>query len=196
MRKSILAALLFLALPLHAQTQSAPGQPPPTTPPPDFVNGVDTVLGFVPQGWYWNVTSKLSIGVSTDIGDFYTVGARDYYNGQWLSGWGKELFPITYNGNEAAYLSAQNVFNANEGGKGAIGGAFGIRPINLINAIGTAAGAASNVIKLPPWAQSINNFMSVEAGADYRIQNTPGVSRLVLTVGGQVRVPFDLLKGL
>lgn len=177
---------------LPADLQSAP-DPAPTPIMQDLQNA----LGYVPATWTsLQLTPNLSIGISKDVGDFYTVGARDYVNGQWLSGWGKELFPIVYKGQEVAYIAAQNLFNASEAGKGAVGAAIGIRPVNLINGLAQGLGAASQLINLPPVAQQVGNFLSFEAGYDYRIQNTPGVSRHVGTVGGQVRIPFDLLKGL
>lgn len=176
--------------------QAPVGAPPPTAPPQLF-QSIGNAAGYLPKcaGWL-HVTAKLSIGLSQDIGDFYTVGARDFHNGQWLSGWGKEAAPIRYDDREVAFIALHNLFNADKGGKGAIGGALGIRPVNLINGVGAAVGAVDDVIPLPPWAQKINNFTSLEAGVGYRLQNVPGVSRLETTLGGQVRVPLDLLKGL
>ncbi|MDE2099551.1 MAG: hypothetical protein KGL39_20025 [Patescibacteria group bacterium] len=191
MKKIIVGILMCLA----SQAWAQQGTPPPSSIPVGFASTVNTIQGYVPASLNLHITNKLTLGVSTDVGDFYTVGARDYNNGQWLAGWGKELFPIKYNSNEVAYLSAQNVFNASEGGKGAIGVALGFRPINMINGIASGIGVVGNFISLPPFAQSLSNYLSIEFGYDYRLQNTPGVSRNVLTIGGQVRVPLNLLAG-
>lgn len=188
--KTLIIVVALLGLSRMASAQDA-------TAPTPALQDVSMLLGYVPQTWTkWQITSRLSLGVSKDVGDFYTVGARDYFNGQWLSGWGKELFPFIYDYNEAAYISVQNLFNANEGGKGAIGAAFGFRPVNLINDVARAAGALGDIIVLPPFLRQVNNFTSIEAGWNYRFQNVPGVSREERTIGGQVRIPFNLLKGL
>lgn len=164
-----------------------------STAPTAALQAVDEARGYMPNSWDWKINSHFSIGISSDVGDFYTVGCFDYVNNQFLAGWGKELFPVKYNNREVAYFAAQNVFNANEGGKGAIGGAFGVRPVNLINSVAQAVGTVGSLVTLPPLLNTISNYSSFEVGYAYRLQNIPGLSRHEGTVGGQVRVPFDLL---
>lgn len=124
--------------------------------------------------------------------DPYIVGVRDFYNGQWLAGYGKELFPITRNGVEILYIAGYNVFNADEAGKGAVGLSVGCRPVAFINEVGEIVGATHKVITLPPFAEKIGKLSSLEFGYARRFFNaSPSWSRDVWSFGGQVALPLS-----
>lgn len=89
MKSLLVAVLMFGAVAARAQ---APADPSP------LIQQVAKAAGYLPASWDLNITKKLSIGVAHDAGGFYTIGVRDYFNGQWLAGWGYELFPIKYDG--------------------------------------------------------------------------------------------------
>lgn len=145
---------------------------------------------------------KLDLGkgfsVSIDTGmDLNTVGAYDFNNGQWLSGFSKELFPVTKDGKKIAYLAAEQLFNISEAGKGSFGMAFGVPtgPVTSLLQEWTVKLVPSS--KLPPWVMTLSEWTSFEVGAGYRFfGSSPDTKPWVYTIGGQVRIPLDSIRSL
>lgn len=160
-------------------------------------------LPHIPVGPYSvNLSGNFALGLNLNY-DVYLEGARDYYNGQWLAGWGKELAPLTHNGNEVLFVSAYNLYNADEAGRGVIGGAVGCRPIALINEAARIAGLANGLIPTPKcdtqcdglganFLKDVAEYSSIEVGGGYRMfSSPPGVSRFASTIGGQIHIPLS-----
>ena len=138
-------------------------------------------------------SSGFSIGVSTTMNDTYVVGGWDFLGKEAVAGYGKELFPIKKNGTEIAYIAGHHLFYSGEAGRGAFGLALGVRPIAMINTIGTAVGTVGTIITLPVWTEKINKLLSVEVGYSRRgvFETVPdGHSANVFTVGGQIAIPI------
>lgn len=127
-----------------------------------------------------------------------TLALRDYYNGQWLVGYGHEVGYLMRGGDEIAFLDAWNAFNTDDG-KGVFGASFGVHPtaaiMHTINAITGSSPAAS---VLPPWLKKSNSWESIEIGAGDRVfgGGGPGVKNFCATFGFEVTIPYGQILGV
>jgi hypothetical protein len=176
MRKIMLAAVMFLAVAVKAQSIN-------TNPL-----------------WSTNLGHNYSLTLPSiaQIETVNTVALRDYYNGQWLVGYGHEFFYLYRNGVETAFLDGWNVFNTDDG-KGVFGVSLGIHPLAGAYAFADSIVASVNGAgySLPSWASKVNNFESIEVGAGDRVfgGGGPGVKRFAAIVGGEINIPFSSLFG-
>lgn len=123
------------------------------------------------------------------------LALRDYYNGQWLIGYGHEVAYLTRNGDELAYADVWNAFNTDDG-RGVFGASIGIHPAAAFyDTIGALFGAAQSFGQsLPPWAQKLNSFTSLEIGEGNRFFGGGGpAKRRVDAIGGEINIPFGEL---
>ncbi len=135
----------------------------------------------------WDLGRGFSIGLDTSL-DIEGVGARDYNNGQWLTGLSKEVFPVFKGDTKVVYIAAENLFIVDEKGKGALGGALGIPTGPITDLLQKYVPGA----KLPSWAAKASAWTSLEVGAGYRFFDLPaGVRPWAYTIGGRVRIPVD-----
>lgn len=172
MKKLILLGLTLVAAPSFAQSTS-----------------LCTVAG--PCA---NLGKNWGLGLSLDPWQGYMWGGRDYYNGKFAAGYGYEAGDLYHNGKNLAYISVMHIFNSVQDSRGAIGLNIGIRPINLINGIASfVAGVPGDLVTLPPWLQNIGNWVSLDTGYAYKMQQAlPGESRNEFLIGGKVQKRFDL----
>ena len=163
--------------------------PAPGSPLAEVLDAQALVEKYAPKvvGLKLPISSSYSVWVSSSL-DSYAVGGRNITQGYYVEGVAHKMLNICGHGSEVAYVSIYNVYNASEGGRGAIGLALGVRPINAINDIATVAGAASQLITLPPIMGQLGNFVDIEAGCGYDF----GSAHLGCTIMGGVRAPFDL----
>lgn len=148
------------------------------------------------QGLSTNIGSTgFSIGISTTMNDAYIVGGWDFVNKEPIAGYGKEIFPIGYHGNEVLYIAGQNLFYPGEAGRGAFGVSLGARPLAAINAVGTICGVASQIVTLPKWTGGVSQFASVEVGYARRGlfgEAVPqGQKSDVVAVLGKINIPIS-----
>ena len=148
---------------------------------------------------------SFSIGISTSVDDVYADVSRDWYNGMWLMGYGKEVFPIFHRDSitkvryEVAYIGVYNEFAGLEGGKGVFGADLGIKlPTIILHGIGWATD--HDLIKdLPPWGQKLQYATSVEFGGGDRFfglsdqMKVDGVKAMCWTVGVHVNLPVSFV---
>lgn len=151
---------------------------------------------------------------SNPVSAIHPLGVREFVNGQWLTGYGKDLayyqIPGTLNGKPLPklYLALDHLFNADEllaapgKARGVFGPAIGTEIGGLASKVQGAANFAINfvhetggpVIQAPPWlTEQLDNWLTVEAGGGYRLfGNMPDVKPWSAWVGGRVRIQFDL----
>lgn len=148
-----------------------------------------------------------SIGLNTDF-NFYTVAQRDWFNGMWLIGYGKDIAPLyrTYSDGtkkELLFLGVYNTFAVGDG-RGVFGLDFGVHATAVADGlqgfVNSISGLKLDVIpQMPPWLQKIGQWTTFEVGAGYRVFGQPksfddqNIKRFCATVGGQVKVPFETL---
>ena len=155
-----------------------------------------------------NLFDGYSVALSTSLDDFYTVVDRDWYNGQWLIGYGKEAVPFYRTSSdgikrEICYIGIYNAFAVNDGA-GVFGLDLGVHiPTLFIQTYQTFENNnADFVASLPGWAQKLNDAVSIEVGAGDRIFGMPtalansGVKRFAATVGAHVTLPFGSVFGV
>ena len=145
-----------------------------------------------------------SIALSTSLGDAYADVTRDYLNGMWLMGYGKEIAPAYHVDSvsgvkyEFAYIGFYNVFALGDG-KGVFGLDLGIKlPTIVLNGVGWLTN--QDIIKqLPPWGQKLQYVTSLEAGYGYRVfgiskeMTAQGIRKECWTVGAHINMPIDYI---
>ena len=125
------------------------------------------------------------------------VGAFDFKHSQWMTGASKDLLLVNKGPKQVLYLSGENLFNLNEKGKGAFGLALGTPIGTLTSKLDDLIGHILPDKTMPIWLSNIGNWVSVEAGASYRIFGCPeGQTPMVYTVGGKLRIPVEDFKKL
>ena len=148
-----------------------------------------------------------SVSLSTSVNDFYTEVDRDFYNGMWEIGYGKELLPISKFNSESkktyeiADIGLFNTFVGGDG-QGIFGVSVGIKtPTLIIKAIQTIEGVPDLMVKLPKWASVLAQSSSVDIGYGNRLFGVPkalaseGIVSNSWDVGIHVNIPFgDLFQ--
>lgn len=144
----------------------------------------------------WGLGGDFRLSVNTKL-DLDTVGAFDFSNSQWMTGLGKDVLDLHKGKNKVAYLSAEQMFNLDEKGKGTFLLALGVMT-------GTLARIGEDVVqvvvpdaKIPKWLDVAGNFVSIEGGYGRRLFGVPqGQTPHVWTLGGKVKIPLEKLRGL
>lgn len=194
--KTVLTAVALCGLAVTAQ--AAPALPVGKT----SISPVraEAVRGAAPadpwEGRYTNdmaVSGSLSIGLpdmlKTDL-----VGARDLGNGQWLTGIEADVLWLRRKNQTRpiAYLAMNNLYNADEKGRGSVGFAIGANT----GTAGEVLVKTARVI-LPEqagrleWLGKVADFVTVEYSGGYRVFGTPAdLSPWVHGIGGKVRIPL------
>ncbi len=144
-----------------------------------------------------------SINLSTSVDDFYTEVDRDFYNGMWEIGYGKELFPINKinpDSRKTYEIADIGVFNTFVGGdnQGIFGINLGIKtPTLIIKGIQEIDGVPDLMAQLPKWASILSQSTSIDVGYGNRIFGVPkglaseGIVANSWDVGMRVNIPFS-----
>lgn len=194
--KTVLAFLAVAVLAMTAQAATAPmmGKSWLQPVPPQAVRGA------VPADpWEGRYTNDMALGGNLSVGLPDTiktdvVGARDLGNGQWLTGIEADVLWLRRKNQSRpiAYLAMNNLYNADEKGKGSVGFALGAHT-------GTAGEVIVKTARmlLPAqaarleWLGKVTDWVSVEFSGGYRVFGTPaGMSAWVYGAGGKVRIPL------
>ena len=144
----------------------------------------------------WGLGGDWRVSVNTKL-DLETVGAFDFSNDQWMTGIGKDILDLHKGEYKVAYLSGEQMFNLGEQGKGAFLLALGVMTGTLARLGEDAVQYVVPEAKLPKWLEATGNYVSIEGGYGRRLFGVPqGQTPHVWTLGGQVRIPLDKLRGL
>ncbi len=139
-----------------------------------------------------NYYLSLPSAFKTDV-----AGVRDFQNGQWLSGYEIDAVWLRRSGDPKpiAYLAGNQLFNANEKGKGSLGLSLGLTTGKVAELI---EGAAE--ILMPShahrfaWMKKASNWVTIEVAGGYRLFGAQDeLSPWVWGLGGKVRVPIEKL---
>lgn len=139
----------------------------------------------------------------------HPVGVRGFVNGQWLTGYGKDLLfyqaPIAHI--PKLYLSVDHLFNAAElvplsHARGVFGPSVGFSIGGFASKLQQVISSTVNfihetggpVILLPPWiTNDLDKWVTIETGGGYRVARAmPDVKPWEAWVGGRVTVYFDV----
>lgn len=144
----------------------------------------------------WGVGGDWRVAVSTSL-DLDTVGAYDFKNSQWMTGFSKDILVASKGINKVAYISGEQLFNLDEQGKGAFMMAVGIMTGSLARVGTEVVGHVIPDAKLPKWVDTAGNYVSIEGGYGRRLFGVPqGQTPHIWIIGGKVRIPIGDLRKL
>lgn len=125
-----------------------------------------------------------------------TLGLRELNDGNWLAGVGKQLWHLEVDGKERLHFGVFQAWRANQGDP-AFGLSLGVTTGGLgdyiTKAIDLGTPGLGDYVK---WVPQIANLISIETFGGYRPSHGPDVHPWIYGVGGYLKIPLDLIKGL
>ena len=150
-----------------------------------------TYLFMIPNDSVATWRGKLDLNLNAEA-----VGIRELHDGNWLAGISKQLWHLEEDGKERLHVSVYQAWRA-EHGDPAFGLSLGLNTGKLgdwfQDAIGKIAPELSERAK---FVTQLSNWISLEVYGGYRFRHGPDVHDWIWCLGGKVRIPIDLIRGL
>lgn len=149
------------------------------------------VLGWFASSANATVAGKLDLNY-----DVQAIGMRELHDGNWLAGVGKQLAHLEINGKERLHLGVFQAWRANHGDP-AFGLSLGVTTGGLGEYVGKALDMGTpDLSESVKWLPHVADLISIETFAGYRPVHGSDVHAWIYGVGGYLKIPLDLIKGL
>jgi hypothetical protein len=124
------------------------------------------------------------------------IGLRELHDGNWLAGVEYSFYDVIWNNSPILTVNAFTAWRVNRGDP-----AYG--PSLSVN-MGQAGGAIGNFLGLgapglynqTTWLFKLADLISIDSYIGYRPVHSQDVHSWIYGIGGKVKIPFDLSKGL
>lgn len=124
------------------------------------------------------------------------LGMRELHDGNWLAGFDHQFWHLERNSQEVCHVTFFTAWRAMQGDV-AYGPSLGVPIGQLGSVLGSAIGlVAPATYHMTPWLQQLGNWVSLDFYGGYRPTHGADVHSWIYGIGGKVKIPLDLIKGL